>query len=559
MDDLVGVFASQRFFRIRTLALFAGIGLAASCTTNSLDSSNDDDDDDHDSSTDETEASQDSSETDDSSTTSEIEDEDDDDDDGDESSGETSSESTDASDSADSSVETETSGEEESSEDEDSSSEDDEVVPECGIPDDPPACTATDIRGKLECVPGLTITAGNEGGFSVLFEQPLDHFHPEKGTFKQRLHIIHGGFDQPTVLSTSGYGLTTSGGEPASLFDTNVVGVEHRFFQSSRPSGTTPWEYLTIKQSAFDFHRIWAALKWIYPKAWINTGGSKGGETSVFYRRFFPCDIEGTAAYVAPIVYGWEDPRFVTFINEVGGDAYADCRKRFADLQIAALEQREDILGRMDESKFTWFGGADSPAKAMEHALLESPHLFWQGGGASRCDSLPDPDSSIDTIYNWASEYIDQWTDGSIDYFFPYYYAVGVELGLPDVVDDHILSLLKFRDSYNPQEYMHDGITVTLDESAMKEVQTWVATEGEHLLFVYGEYDPWTAGEYELGDAKDSFKYIAKGGAHGSRISSLAAADREAATQTLERWLGASRRATPKPIVDDFMPRRWRR
>jgi hypothetical protein len=43
------------------------------------------------------------------------------------------------------------------------------------------------------------------------------------------------------------------------------------------------------------------ALRWAFPGKWINAGESKGGVTSVLHRRFYPCDVEATVAYVAPI------------------------------------------------------------------------------------------------------------------------------------------------------------------------------------------------------------------------------------------------------------------
>src|SRR5690349_8968232 len=61
-------------------------------------------------------------------------------------------------------------------------------------------CQTTDIAARLACIPGLyvhevapsetDIPAGYRE-FELLFEQPVDHAHPEAGAFKQRLVLLH--------------------------------------------------------------------------------------------------------------------------------------------------------------------------------------------------------------------------------------------------------------------------------------------------------------------------------------------------------------------------------
>jgi hypothetical protein len=96
----------------------------------------------------------------------------------------------------------------------------------------------------------------------------------------------------------------------------------------------------------------------------------------------------------------------------------------------------------------------------------------------------------------------------------------------------------------------------------MEDIDTWVQSEGAQLLFVYGEWDPWTGGAFELGDATDSALLTVERGTHGADIRDLEDADREAALAKLAAWSGVEPDVTvwnnfTKPRAPTGMVRRW--
>jgi hypothetical protein len=417
--------------------------------------------------------------------------------------------------------------------------------------------------GKLRCIPGLTVTPNTTAPsgfqrFDLQIEQPVDHANPNGAKFRQRLVLLHKSATAPLVLATTGYSLfTTNPTELTGTFATNELMVEHRFFAPSIPSGPTPWDDLTIAQSAADFHHIWEAFKWLYPAKWVNTGASKGGETSVYHRRFYPCDLDATVAYVAPLVLGIDDQRFVTWMTTVGGAAYASCRTKLSDLTKALLMRRNEIVPKMDPSQYTRFG----PDESYEHAILDLIFAFWQYQPASRCNTLPAPTASADTLFTFLTDInvIDSDSDSNLNFFAPYYYQAALELGVPGTYDQPFLSLLKYPSTYGIDAYLPPGAMAAFRPGAMPDVQSWVRTSGQRLMFIYGELDPWTAGAYDLGNAADSFKFVAPGNNHGSLIVDLTPGDKETALSTLERWLGVKRVTSPPPPVHfDNVPKRLR-
>jgi hypothetical protein len=74
--------------------------------------------------------------------------------------------------------------------------------------------------------------------------------------------------------------------------------------------------------------------------------------------------------------------------------------------------------------------------------------------------------------------------------------------------------------------------------AAMHDIDDFVQQNGDRFVFVYGQWDPWTGGEFTLGNATDSLILIQAQGTHGSRIGKLAPADTQAAMAKLEAWTG---------------------
>ena len=125
--------------------------------------------------------------------------------------------------------------------------------------------------------------------------------------------------------------------EPARLIGANQFDVEHRFFGESIPAGMD-YKYLTIEQATADLHHIREVLGSVYKKDWISTGISKGGETTVYYRYFFPNDVKVSVPYVAPLALSMEDPRIYHFFDTVNTSEF---RTAVLDLQTRMLKNRK--------------------------------------------------------------------------------------------------------------------------------------------------------------------------------------------------------------------------
>ncbi|MFJ8622343.1 S28 family serine protease [Kitasatospora sp. NPDC093550] len=406
-----------------------------------------------------------------------------------------------------------------------------------------------DIRTAIEAVPGLRIVEEKPAApgfrfFVLTLRQPADHHHPERGGFEQRLTLLHRGADRPTVLYTSGYAVSTSQyrSEPAELLDANQVSTEQRFFGASRPE-PAEWNDLDIEQAAADHHHVIEALKAVYRAPWISTGGSKGGMTTVYHRRFYPQDVAGSVAYSAPNnVDDRDDSAYLDFLRTVGTP---ECRSALAAVQRALLERRTALVDRYQawaDARGDGFALVGSADKAFEIAVLRAPFMFWQGRGQAACPAVPAADASDDALYEWLSDVaqLPVYADSVANQFIPYFYQLGTQLGYFPVETDHLADLTRYPGAAEPRTFVPRDIPMRYRPQAMRDVDRWVRTRGEHLMFVNGAADPSVAEPFRLGPgSRDSYLYQAPDGTHSTRIAQLSTADAAAATATLRRWARA--------------------
>ena len=220
----------------------------------------------------------------------------------------------------------------------------------------------TDLQQKLDRISAITETRPLESTrfsekYVTYFTQPLDHCRPEKGSFRQRVIVSHVGFDRPTVIVTEGYGAAYALNpkyreELSELLDANMIFVEYRYFLESTPE-PKDWQYLTAENSADDLHAVRNAFKSIYPGKWIATGISKGGQTTLLYRTFYPDDVDISVPYVAPLCYGAEDGRHEPFLRKV---STPEDRKRIEDFQLEVLKRKAALLPRFEKYCIGWSG-----------------------------------------------------------------------------------------------------------------------------------------------------------------------------------------------------------
>lgn len=377
--------------------------------------------------------------------------------------------------------------------------------------------------------------------YVTYFTQPLDHRHPEKGSFRQRVIVSHVGFDRPTVIVTEGYGAAYAlrsqyREELSKLLNANMIFVEYRYFLESTPE-PKDWQYLTAENSADDLHAITTAFKNIYPGKWIATGISKGGQTTLLYRTFYPDDVDISVPYVAPLCYGVEDGRHEPFLHKV---STPENRKIIEDFQLEALKRKATLLPRFEKYCTEKNYSFRAPIEEIyDYSVLEYSFALWQWG--TPINSIPATTASDDEIFSHllAISEPGYFTADSPNASF--FVQAARELGYYGYDVQPFKQYLSIQSS---EGYLHRLMLpeelkdMPFDKTLSKKITKFLKKQDPKMIFIYGQNDPWTAaGVTWLKNKKNIHVFIQPNGSHLARISTLPEAEKAEVMELINEWL----------------------
>ena len=377
--------------------------------------------------------------------------------------------------------------------------------------------------------------------YVTYFTQPLDHRHPEKGSFRQRVIVSHVGFDRPTVIVTEGYGAAYAlrsqyREELSKLLNANMIFVEYRYFLESTPE-PKDWQYLTAENSADDLHAITTAFKNIYPGKWIATGISKGGQTTLLYRTFYPDDVDISVPYVAPLCYGVEDGRHEPFLHKV---STPENRKIIEDFQLEALKRKATLLPRFEKYCTEKNYSFRAPIEEIyDYSVLEYSFALWQWG--TPISSIPATTASDDEIFSHllAISEPGYFTADSPNASF--FVQAARELGYYGYDVQPFKQYLSIQSS---EDYLHRLMLpeelkdMPFDKTLSKKITKFLKKQDPKMIFIYGQNDPWTAaGVTWLKNKKNIHVFIQPNGSHLARISTLPEKEKKEVMELIKQWL----------------------
>lgn len=378
--------------------------------------------------------------------------------------------------------------------------------------------------------------------YVVRITQPVDHQNPAVGSFTQRVIVSHVGFDRPTILVTEGYGGAYALNpryqeELSKLLDANVVFVEYRYFLESTPEPLN-WDYLTAENSAYDLHNVNATFKQIYSGKWISTGISKGGQTTILYRAFFPDDVDISVPYVAPISRGVEDGRHEPFLRKVGTKKE---RSKIEAFQKEVLKRKAQIVPLLEAfCKEKELAFRIPMPEVLDYCVLEYPFALWQWG--TPVSVIPSLSSDAEDLFKHLVEI------SGPDYFaenqpnISFFVQAARELGYYgyDIKPfKEYLTINSSKDYLNrimlPQELVGK---IEFRPALYDKIISFLKDNDPKMIFIYGEVDPWSATHVPVFKGKVNEQvYFQPGGSHRARIGNMPEEMKEQILTQINKWL----------------------
>ena len=379
-----------------------------------------------------------------------------------------------------------------------------------------------------------------EEKYLLYIPQPIDHHNPETGTFLQRVFVMHKDKSAPVVFTTEGYSAEYGGymfyrNELDLYLDANEILVEHRYFKPSRPEGVN-WSYLTVEQAATDHHNVVEMFKPFYTGKWVSTGISKGGQTAMYHRAFFPDDVDATVGYVCPLNFSTEERRCYEFLDQVGDSA---CRQRIHEFQSMLLCNKDkyfpEFKKAVDEAGLRYELGDTA---GYELTVLEYSFAFWQWG-TYPCEDIPnDTVSAVEVI-----KHLDQvagldWMSvEGISGTEPFFYQAMTEIGMYGYDHSEFPGCVEALPYQTLDFVCPDDMDCVYDPEPMEMVDNFVRHHGENMIFIYGEWDPWSAPAVQITGKTNSFRVVKPEGSHSTRIYNLPEEQRKKVLDALGKWL----------------------
>jgi hypothetical protein len=372
----------------------------------------------------------------------------------------------------------------------------------------------------------------------VMIEQPLDHRNPDGETFSQRVYISHVDPSKPVVFITAGYDASyyyTS--EITAQLRCNQVMVEHRYFGRSHPD-SLDWQYLDTWQAASDHHSIVSMFKELYPGKWISTGISKGGQSVMYHSFYYPEDVDVRIPYVAPLNFAVEDDRIYTFLDQVSSPRDRRKVKRFQKMALKFQHRFLTAFRDFSTQKGYTYEFAGGLKKAYEYCVLEYSFAFWQWGYVP-VNKIPGriarPREVIEHMNRVAG--FDYFDDEFILENQPFFYQALTEIGYYGYDLDEFSNYLQHVDNPIFTFTIPDHVEIHYNTELSQHVQQYLTQEANNFIYIYGEYDTWSATAVTSTGSTNSKIFMKEEGSHRTRINNMPVSQREEVYQTLYQFL----------------------
>lgn len=381
--------------------------------------------------------------------------------------------------------------------------------------------------------------------YAVKINQLINPEEPSVGTFEQQIYVCHVGYDAPTVVVTDGY---TAGfamnprytEELSKRYKANIVAIQHRYFEQSTPV-PTDWQYMRGKYAAHDMHIITNTMKQLYKGKFIASGVSKGGQNTMIYATYYPEDMDFYVPYVGPVCFDVEDGRHEKFLANIGPK---EDRERIFNFQVEVLKRRQNMVALLDEhskaNKLTYKN--ISLDEVLDMCVLEYSFALWQMS-CEQVSKIPATTATDKELFDHMVGINDPSYFANVSYTGSFYIQAAMELGYYGYDTKPLKKWLSIKTTKNylKRVVMQDEFAdLQFNHELHKDIYKFLGENDPKMVFIYGEYDPWTAVAPDaklFKDKKNMKLFLCPKYDHKSRINNFPEPTKTEIWTILDGWM----------------------
>jgi len=176
--------------------------------------------------------------------------------------------------------------------------------------------------------------------------------------------------------------------------------------------------------------------------------------------------------------------------------------------------------------------------RAFDLSVLEYSFSFWQWCGS--CALIPDRTAILDDIYQHYIYVnpISFFEDSDIKHNLPFYYQALTEIGMYGYEIGPFKKYLKDTTNITFEFNLPEGVEeVTYNYEAMHDINQWIQTEGNYMLYIYGKNDAYFATAVEPSKNTNAVRMVNPKGCHTTRIETFPDNMKKEIYKILQDWM----------------------
>lgn len=132
----------------------------------------------------------------------------------------------------------------------------------------------------------------------------------------------------------------------------------------------------------------------------------------------------------------------------------------------------------------------------------------------------------------------DYFADEFVEPYRPFFYQAYTEMGYYGYDLNEFKSWLNYASEPGFEYTLPKDVTISYDETISENLDKYIKNEADNFIFIYGEYDTWSATAVELGQNENSVVFYKKKGSHRSRVRNMPEEQQEEVKAMLDLYLG---------------------